>query len=149
MKNAAFYWFRLLWSKTVGLAFVSSVTVILYAGLFYLVNLFWMLYIETPVGKRFVTLHIIDIGTIEDLRSGSFLMLSSEVILTVLLVCLVFGAVCQVLSLTRYFYEGRGFTYRVIVWGIPSVVLSAAAISRTFEIGLMGSFLLAVVPSPS
>jgi hypothetical protein len=43
----------LLWSKSVALAFASGVTAILYAGLFYIVNLFWLLYIETPIGKQF------------------------------------------------------------------------------------------------
>jgi len=147
MKNAAFDWLRLLWRKIVRLAFSSAIAVVLYTGLLYILNLFWMLYIETPVGKRFLALHVIDIKAIEDLRAGNFLMLSLEIILIVLMVCLVFGAVCQVFSLIRYFYEGRGLLYRLTVWGIPCVVLTAAAISRTFEIGPVASLLLAVVPA--
>lgn len=147
MKNAVFEWLRLLWSKSVGLAFASGVTVILYAGLLYLVNLSWMLYIETPIGKRSLALHIVDIRAIEDLQAENFLMLSLEVSLIVLMVCLVFGAVSQVSLLIRYFYEGRGFFYRLIVWGIPCVALTAVAISRTYEIGPVASFLLGLGPT--
>ena len=147
MKNAVFEWLRLLWSKTVGLAFASGITVVLYAGLLYIVNLLWMIYIETPVGKRFLSLHIVDIRAIEDLRVENFLMLSLEVILIVLMVCLVFGAVSQAFLLIRYFYEGRGFFYRLIVWGIPCVALTSVAISRTYEMGPVASFLFVLVPT--
>jgi hypothetical protein len=147
MKNAAFEWLRLLWSKSVKLAFASGIMVILYAGLLYAVNLFWMVYLETPVGQRFLTLRIADMGTIDALRSENFLLLSLQVILTVLMVCLVFGAVSQVFLLIRYFYEGRGLLYRLIVWGIPCVALTAVAVSRTYEIGLAASFLLGVAPA--
>jgi hypothetical protein len=147
MKNAVFEWLRLFWSKTVGLAFASGVTVILYAGLLYIANLLWMLYTETPIGKRFLTLHIVDVRAIEDLQAENFIMLSLEVTLNALMVCLVFGALCQVFLLIRYFYEGRGLLYRLTVWGIPCVVLTAAAISRTFEMGPVASFLLGLVPT--
>jgi hypothetical protein len=147
MKNAVFEWLHLLWSKTLGLAFASGVTAVLYAGLLYILNIFWMLYLETPTGKRFVALHIVDISAIEVLRSENILMLSLGVILAGLVVCLLFGAVSQVVSLIRYFYEGRGLFYRLIVWGIPCVALTAAAISRIYEIGPAASFLLAVVPA--
>jgi len=147
MKNAVFEWLRLLWSKSVTLALASGATVALYTGVLYLVNIFWMLYLETPVGKRFVALHIVDISAIEQLRSENFLLLSLEVILTVLMVCLVFGAVSQVFALIRYFYEGRRLLYRLIVWGIPCAALTAVAISRTYEIGPVASFLLGVVPT--
>jgi hypothetical protein len=147
MKNDVYQWLRLLWSKSLGLAFASGVTVILYTGLLYFMNLFWLLYIETPVGKRFSSLHIIDINAIEGLRTENFFMLSLEVILNVLIVCLVLGAVSQVFLLIRYFHEGRGFSYRLIVWGIPCVALTSVAISRTFEIGPVASFLLGVGPT--
>ena len=147
MKDALFEWLRLLWSKTVGLAFASGVTVVLYTGLLYIVNIFWMLYAETLTGKRFLALHIVDIREIEDLQAENFLMLSLEVILTVLTVCLVFGALSQVFLLIRYFHEGRGLLYRLIVWGIPCVGLTAAAISRAYEMGPVASFLLGLGPT--
>jgi hypothetical protein len=43
--------------------------------------------------------------------------------------------------------KGEGFFYRLIVWGIPCVALTAVAISRIYERGPMASFLLAVVPT--
>jgi len=147
MKNGVYLWLRLLWSKSVALAFASGVTAILYAGLFYIINLFWILYLETPVGKRFLALHIVDVGTIEGLLSENFLLLSLEIILAVLTACLIFGAVSQIFLLIRYFHEGRGFFYRLIVWGVPCVALTAVAISNIYERGLMASFLLAVVPT--
>jgi hypothetical protein len=140
-------WLRLLWSKTVWLAFTSGMTVILYALLFYIVNFLWMVYIETPIGKRFLALYTLDIATIEGFRAENFFMLSLEVILAVLMVCLVVGAVSQAFLLIRYFYEGRGLLFRLIVWGIPCAVLTAAAICKIYEIGPVASFLLAVVPT--
>ena len=147
MKSAVFEWLRLLWSKSIGLIFASGVTAILYTGLLYIVNLSWMLYIETPIGKQFLSLHIIDIETIDALREGNFLVLSLEIVIAVLVVCLIFGAVSQVFSLTRYFYEGRGLLYHLIAWGIPCVVFTTVAISRTYETGLITSFFLGVVPT--
>lgn len=147
MKNLIFEWFRLLWSKSVSLALTSGATVILYAGILYIMNILWMLYLETPVGKRFLALDIIDIGTIEALRAENYLLLSFEIILAVLTVCLIFGAVSQVFLLIRYFHEGRGFSYRLIVWGIPCVVLTSVSISRIYETGPVASFLLGVVPT--
>ena len=147
MKNDVFEWLRLLWSKSVGLAFAFGATIILYAGFLYIVNLLWMVYMETPIGKRFLDLHIVDIRVIEDLRAENFLMLSLEVVLIVLLACLVFGAVSQVFLLIRYFYEGRGFLYRMIVGGVPCVALTSVAISGTYETGPVASFFLGVVPT--
>jgi len=103
MKNAAFEWLRLLLRKSVALALVSTVTVILYAGLLYAVNLFWMIYTKTPAGKRFLALNIVDVGTIEGFRSENFLILYLGVTLTALTVCLIFGAVSQVFVLIKYF----------------------------------------------
>jgi len=147
MKSAILEWLRLWWSKSTGLIFASGVTVILYAGLLYIANLSWMLYIETPIGKQFLSLHIIDIDIIDALRAENFLVLSLEVVIAVLVVCLVFGAVSQVFLLTRYFYEGRGLLYHLTVWGIPCVAFTTVAISRTYETGLITSFFLGVVPT--
>jgi hypothetical protein len=147
MKNPVFAWLRLWWSKSVRLAFASGVTIILYAALLYIVNLCWMLYIETPLGKRFLALQIIDIGTVEGLQAENFLELSIEVSLTVVTVCLVFGAVSQVFLLIRYLYEGRGLWYRFMMWGIPCIALTAAVISRTYGIGPVASSLLALPPT--
>ena len=147
MDNSVYEWLRLLWRKSVWLALASGATVILYAGLLYLVNFFWMAYIETPVGQRFLTLHIVDITAIEGLQGENFLTLSLRVILIVITVCLVFGALSQLLLLIRYFHEGRGFSYRLILWGIPCVALTAVAISRTYEIGPVASLLLGLGPT--
>ena len=147
MKNSVYEWPRLLWRKSVGLACTSGVTVVLYAGLLYLVKFFWILYIETPAGKRYLTLHIVDISAIEGLQGENLLTLSLRVILIVITVCLIFGAVSQVFLLIRYFHEGRGFFYRLILWGIPCVTLTAVAISRTYEIGPVASFLLGLGPT--
>jgi hypothetical protein len=147
MKDSIYAWLRLLWGKSVDLALTSVVTVVLYAGLLYLVNFFWMVYIETPVGKRFVAHHVADIAVIEGLRGENFFLLSLGVILAFIAACLVFGAVSRVFLLLRYFHEGRGFLYRLILWGIPCAGLTAVAISRAYEIGLVASFLFGVGPS--
>jgi len=145
--NSVYEWLRLLCGKSVRLALTSGAVIFLYTGLLYFVDFLWMIYIETPVGQRFLTLNLVDISAIESLRGENFLALSLEVILIVILVCLVFGAVSQVFLLNRYFREGRGFFYRLIIWGIPCVALTSIAISRIYEMGSGASALLGLVPT--
>lgn len=147
MKETLFEWFRLVCRRSIRLAFLSGITVILYAGLLHAMNFLWMLYLETPVGKRFMSLHGDDISVIEGLQAESFLRLSFELVLIVVTVCLVFGAMSQVFLLIRLFYEGRGSLFRLTVWGVPSVALTAIAIFRTYDLGLEASFLLGLVPT--
>ena len=94
-----------------------------------------------------MSLHRGDMSVIEGLQAESFLRLSFEVVVIVVTACLVFGAVSQVFLLIRMFYEGRGYIFRLIVWGIPCVVLTTMAIFRVYDLGPEVSRFLGLIPT--
>lgn len=147
MKTSIYQWLRLFGDKLMELVFAFAIVVILYTGVLYLVGFLWTTYIETPMGQRFLSLHMVEMALIESLQDRNFFMLSFQVSFIVIKVCLVVGAVGQLFFLIRYLYDGRGFFGHLILWGIPCAALATIAIYRTYEIGWMASFLLGLVPS--
>ena len=133
--------------KIIELAIAFAVTIISYTILLYLVSFLWVLYVETPMGQQFITIHIADTTFIEELLDQNFFMLSLRVNLLVIEVCLILGAVSQVFLMIRYVYDARSFFQRLILWGIPCAILSSIAIYKTHEIGWLMSFFLGFTPS--
>jgi len=107
----------------------------------------WILYLETPVGQRFLADHIVYVGVIENLQRQNFLILTLRVALIVIAVCLVLGAAGRVLLVMRYIYDPQGFFGHLIFWGIPSAVLTSFAIHRTLKLGWAVSFSLGLLPT--
>ena len=138
-------WLCHFWGKLIELALAYGATVILYAGLLYLANFLWILYIETPVGQKFLEYHNIEV--IEDLQQQNFLVLILRITFFAISGCLTLGAVSQILLIKRYFYDPQGFFGRLIYWGIPCTALTSFAIHRILKLEWAASFSLALVPS--
>ncbi len=146
MKPTVLKWIRHFWGKFTELVLTFGITVILYTGILYLVSFLWIVYLDTPTGQRFITLHYVDTALIDSLRQQNFLIFSLRISLIVMSVCLVLGVVSQLLALVRYFYDGRGFFSHLILWGIPSAAFSTLAINGAFETGWVALSLLGFLP---
>lgn len=147
LKTIAYGWIRCFCDKIMELVLVFAITVISYTILLYFISFLWVIYVETPVGQRFLTLHNADIAFIAKLQNQNFFILSLRVSLLVIKVCLVLGAVSQVFLMIRFVYDARSFFLRLILWGVPCAVLSSTAIYNTYEIGWSVSFFLGFIPS--
>ena len=123
--------------------FVISVAVC--SGLLYAFNIFWALYVSTPIGHQFVKLFGSDTAAIERVLSYRPLFLSIHVNLVVVKICMAGGAIGRLLLLVRYLYEYRGFWGRLLFWGVPCICLSAYFIRISFNFEWIAALLLSAI----
>ena len=112
-----------------------------------LLEAFWYLYLETPVGIKYtanpsrLSPHLLT-----QLFKRDLFLFSIEIATATMTACLIISAAFQILALRRYCYLGRGLLNRLIVL----LLFSAAAaykLSHTSQIDLLVAFGISIVPS--
>jgi len=124
-----------------------AVVWLLCAGLFYVSGVLWRLYVETHIGKTYLVHFRASADTLFELVGKDPLALSLELTLVTLATCLVLGTVCRLCFLTRLFYTGRGFFWRMAVWGPVAVLLSTYTVVTFLDLKWSFGFVLAVFPA--
>ena len=140
-------WLRQFRNSLLQVLVTYGVTVILYICLLYFARYLWALYLETPVGKRFIADHIAYVGVVENVLGHNFILLALRITSVILTVCLIIGIVGRALLVLRYFYDPHGFFYRLGVWGMLSAIVTSLAIHQTLRLDWSVSFLLGFVPT--
>ena len=130
-------WFRQLIYSLIELVILFTATAVLIGILLSLLEAFWYLYLQTPVGIKYTTnptrssAHILT----QLFRKDLFLF-SLEIATITLAVSLIFSAVSQTLAVRRYFYVGRGLLNRV-VWLMLFSAAAAFKLAQTCQIDLL------------
>lgn len=102
--------------------------------LLYLCKIIWYTYMATPIGKQYMVFFAGRSQAVTYILSNNLVIFSIRLTLSAFTTCLLVGAVCQVLHITRYLYMSRGFFGRIVFWGLPLTAVAAYCAQFAFEI---------------
>ena len=140
-------WLRELIHSLLEIIILFAVTAVLAGILLSLLEAFWYLYLETPVGRKFtadpsrLSPHLLT-----QLFKRDLFLFSIEIATATLTACLIISAVFQILALRRYFYLGRGLLNRLIVLLLFSAA-GAFKLAHISQIDVLVAFGVSIVPS--
>lgn len=120
---------------------------LLCAGLFYSSGILWRLYVETHIGQTYLVHFRAGAEAIFELVGKNPLVLALELTLITLAIGLVIGAVSRLCFIMTLFYTGRGFFWRMAVWGAITVFFSTYAAVTFLGMQWRFGFVLSVFPA--
>ena len=82
-------------------------------------DIMWAVYKQTFVGQNFLRLYPDCVRTLDALFSRNSLLFSMNLIGASFVVCIIVGAVCQLLELQYHFYHSQGLSDKILFWGMP------------------------------
>ena len=140
-------WLRNLIYSLIEIAILFTATSVLVGILLSLLEAFWYLYLQTPVGIKY-TAHPARLSPhlLTQLFKQDLFLFSIEVATAALTAGLIISAAFQITALRRYFYVGRGLLNRFTVL----LLFSAAAVfklAHTGPIDLPVALGVSIVPS--
>ena len=94
-------------------------------GFLYLFRLFWFGYLSVPVGQKFLALFSNESQIINEILNQNIAVFSLEISLNALVICLIVGAVCRLLHITRIFYDPMHVIGKALIWGTLMTALVA------------------------
>ncbi len=127
-------WLRELIRSLIEITILFTITAVMVGILLSILEAFWYLYLETPVGIKYtadparLSPHLLT-----QLFKQDLFLFSVEVAIAALTASLIISAAFQITALRRYFYVGRGLFNRVIVL----LLFSAAAGFKLAHTGLI------------
>ena len=139
-------WFRELISAMIEIVILFIATAVLAGILLSFVEALWYLYLQTPVGMKYTadpsrsSVHLLT-----QLIQKDLFLLSVDVATAAMAACLIVSAICQLLALRRYFYEGHGLLNRVI-WLALFGAAAAHVLERNSHIDLQLAFGVVIAP---
>jgi hypothetical protein len=140
-------WLRELIRSLIEIIILFAVTAVLAGILLSLLEAFWYLYLETPVGIKYtanpsrLSPHLLT-----QLFKRNLFLFSLEIATAMMTACLIISAAFQILALRRYFYLGRGLFNRIVVLLLFSAG-GAVKLAHTTQIDLWVAFGISIVPS--
>ena len=140
-------WLRELIRSLIEIIILFAVTAVLAGILLSLLEAFWYLYLETPVGIKYtanpsrLSPHLLT-----QLFKRDLFLFSIEIATATMAACLIISVASQILALRRYCYLGRGLLNRIIVLLLFSAA-GAYKLSHTSRIDLLVAFAISIVPS--
>ena len=134
IKKYVFRWLRRALDGLIQLLLLLCVTWLGYSALLYACKALWNLYIETPVGRGFVSHYSSSAHFIFEVLNLNLFQLSFSLNVLALKACPVIGAVCQISCITRYFYLSRGSIARIFFWGFLCSALTCYNIRNSLDI---------------
>jgi magnesium-transporting ATPase (P-type) len=140
-------WNRNLIYSLIEIIILCAATTVIFIAVVSFLKAMWHLYLQTPVGRKFVSdASLVANPTLAELLSKDLILFSVEVTATTLIAGLIIAAICQVLAVRRIFYEGRGLANR-IMWVLLFITVSAHILTDRSQIDFPIAIWLSVLPS--
>jgi hypothetical protein len=140
-------WLRGLIYSLIEITILFAVTAVLVGILLSLLEAFWYLYLETPIGIKFTTdPSRLSPHLLTQLFKRDLFLFSLEIATATLTACLIISTAFQILALRRYFYLGRGLFNRIVVLLLFSAA-GAFNLAYTGQIDPLVAFGVSIVPS--
>jgi len=92
-------------------------TFVLYISILYMAKGFWLLYTSTPMGKYYMEKFTGESVAISNIFQRDLFFFSCEIIFACFIICMGISMICRFFHISRYFYETRGFTEKLFIWG--------------------------------
>ena len=140
-------WLRDLIYSLIEIGILFTATAVLVGILLSLLEAFWYLYLQTPVGIKYtadpakLSPHLLT-----ELFKQDLFLFSVEVAAAALTASLIISAAFQITALRRYFYVGRGLLNRFTVLLLFSAV-AGFKLAHTGLVGLPVALGVSIVPS--
>jgi hypothetical protein len=139
---------RRLWDETTILLTLLFITVLISSGLFFIAKLLWYAYALTPVGKEYISIFTENSQAIFAIFSRGCIKFSIELTLHTFSVCLIICTLCQLLSISRFFYIPREFFGKLCFWGLSMAAAGAVYLRPIYNFAEWEMALfLSVVPT--
>jgi len=113
--------------------------------IYYIFDLFWYLYITTPMGEKFISLHPERAETIFEFSNLDLRYFCAEVNLSAFVICFLIGVVCQFLHISHYLYLSQGLFGKLVYWGIPLTGAVSYYIKNEYDFSNWGTTALIVM----
>ena len=140
-------WLRGLIYSLIEITILFAVTAVLVGILLSLLEAFWYLYLETPVGIKYTSNPSrLSPHLLTQLFKQDLFLFSIEVATATLTACLTISAAFQILALRRYFYLGRGLLNRLVVLSLFSAA-AAFKLADTSDIDVLAALGISIIPS--
>ena len=140
-------WLRELIRSLIEIIILFAVAAVLAGILLSLLEAFWYLYLETPVGIKYtanpsrLSPHLLT-----QLFKRDLFLFSIEIATATMAACLIISAAFQILALRRYCYLGRGLLNRIILLLLFSAA-GAYKLAHTSQIDLLVACGISIIPS--
>jgi hypothetical protein len=140
-------WLRELIHSLLEITILFAATAVLAGILLSLMEAFWYLYLETPVGIKYTSNPSrLSPHLLTQLFKQDLFLFSIEVATATLTACLTISAAFQILALRRYFYLGRGLLNRLVVLSLFSAA-TAFKLADTSDIDVLAALGISIIPS--
>lgn len=146
LKAACIRWIEYISDLLIEIGMMTFLTSVWYTMVLFMAKAFWYLYLETHVGQAYQEHFYPSAHTISSLFAFNPLLLSMDLTLAGLKMCLLCGIVSQLTFFTRYFFYGRGVISKIIFCGL-CCALTAREIFELYYVSLVGAFWLGAIPS--
>ncbi len=118
-RNPIIKYFYKLIGTMIEAALLVSAAGLLSLFVYYTLGLLWYVYLDTPMGDKFISLHPEMAETIFALSELDLLYFCAEVTLTAFVICFALSALCRFLHISHYLYLSLKLFGRLAFWGIP------------------------------
>ena len=132
-KNPVFNYVNKFISTLIEAALLITATGVLCFIIYYTFDMFWYLYMSTPMGKKFISLYPEQATTIFELSDLNLVYFSSKVTLSAFIICFTIGAFGRFSHICHYLYLSQGLFGKLLYWGIP--LTGAVAYYIKYEYG--------------
>ena len=140
-------WYRNLIYSLIEIIILGAAATVIFITVVSFIKALWHLYLQTPVGRKFVSDASLMVNpTLAEFLSKDLILFSVEVTATALIANLIIAAICQVLAVRRIFYERRGLANRII-WVLLFISVSAQILSERSQVDFPIAIWLSVLPS--
>ena len=140
-------WYRNLIYSLIEILILGAATAVIFATLILFLKALWHMYLQTPVGRKLTSdMSFLAQHSLAQLLDKDLVLFSVEVTVTALITGLIVSAGCQLLALRRIFYEGRGYTNR-LMWILLFITVSAHILTDRSQIDFPVAIGLSVIPS--
>jgi hypothetical protein len=115
---------RLLEDELIELAIYFGLSVLICSGILYFGRSVWWVYVQTPVGQRYIMLFSASAAEIGRFYGQDLLRLSAQTNWFVFKAALLVAVVSQSLFLTGHLYENEGGFIHLLFWLLPFTALN-------------------------
>jgi len=118
-------WCRRIFSQLLEFLLAFVITVAGYSFILYFFKMLWVLYTESPVGKKFIAENVLLFNDINSIMNQNLFLFSFNTSLPTIKICFIVAVVCHICFLKRRFYDSCGLIGRVLYFGLPCSAVTA------------------------
>ncbi len=147
-QNRIKVYFVKLCNNAIQALFLVVLAWILCVVLLYITDMMWNLYLQTPMGSRFVRAFPEESTAIDHLFSYDTIYLGMDLVRFSFLICIGSAFICRSLHISRHFYYSMTLPARFVIWGGGLAAVMTYLISMEYGFhSYVLTFLICLIPT--